>query len=79
MLAGCSSNGGGRPVDVAGASDVQHFVFEREGGRVVDDRHLLRSRCGGWTRPKGVGTAEVHENKYNSDQSNEEESEEGGP
>ncbi len=65
---GCSSSGGGGPVDVA-----------VEGGRVVDDRQLLSSRSGGLTRPKRVATAEVHENKYNSDQSNDEEGEERGP
>ncbi len=76
---GCSSSGSGGPIDVAGASDVQHFVFEREGGRVVDDRQVLRSRCGGLTRPKRAPTAEVNGNKNNSDQSNDKEGEEGGP
>jgi hypothetical protein len=76
---GCSSSGGSGLGEVAGASDVQHFVFKPEGGRVVDDQQLLRSWCGGLTRPKRVAKAEVHKNKNNSDQSNYKEGEEGGP
>ncbi len=76
---GCSSSGGGGPVDVAGASDVRHLVFEREGGRVVDDRQVLRGRWLGRTRPKRATAAEVHTKKNKSDQTNDKEGEEGGP
>ena len=74
---GCSSSGGGGPVDVAGASDVRHL--EREGGRVVDDRQVLRGRWLGRTRPKRATAAEVHTKKNKSDQTNDKEGEEGGP
>ena len=68
---GCSSSGGGGPVDVAGASDVGHFIFEREGGRVVYDGQVLRGRWRGRTILKRATSAEVHTNKNNSDQKND--------
>ena len=68
---GCSSSGGGGPVDVAGAGDVGHLVLEREGGRVVNDRQVLRGRWWGRTILKRSTSAEVHANKNKSDQTND--------